>query len=143
MPCTSITRWIRFLAVSTIGTAVDTLVLWVCSHYWLAGSYWGENIFSPILSFVCAATFNFSLFYCFVWRERITQWGAIRSIMRHYCGFLGSVTGGFGLKMVLLLLIQYLSHWDVVWCNLLALCASGLFNFLMDEWVVFRHKRKR
>jgi len=141
MTSSSITRWIRFLAVSLIGTGVDTLVLWLCSSYLLNGTYWGENILSPILSFWCAASFNFSLFYCFVWRERISSLRSLRSILRHYFGYLGSVTGGFTLKMCILLLIQQLSHWDVVWCNLIALCFSGLFNFLMDELVIFRKKK--
>jgi len=43
--------------------------------------------------------------------------------------------------MALLMLIQYLSKWDVVICNLLALLFSGIFNFTMDEFVVFK-KRK-
>ena len=36
----------RFAAFSTstlAGTVVDTLVLWACAHYWLSGTYWGEN----------------------------------------------------------------------------------------------------
>jgi hypothetical protein len=27
-------------------------------------------------------------------------------------------------------------------CNLAALCISGLINFSMGEWVIFRQKRK-
>ena len=43
--------------------------------------------------------------------------------------------------MGVLLLIQALTKWDVVICNLLALCVSGTYNFMMDELVIFK-KRK-
>jgi len=39
-----------------------------------------------------------------------------------------------------LMLIQWLTKWDVVICNLLALCVSGVVNFLMDNFVVFKKK---
>jgi len=143
MTWSSITRWIRFLGVSLVGTGVDTLVLWLCSHYLLEGTYWGENIVSPAISFVMAATANFCLFYCFVWRDRITKRKSFRSIIRHYVGFLGSVTGVFLFKMCLLLLIQHWTQIDVVWCNLMALCVSGTINFCMDELVIFRKKKNK
>ena len=31
--------------------------------------------------------------------------------------------------------------WNVVICNLVALCVSGLVNFALGEWVIFREKR--
>ena len=39
--------------------------------------------------------------------------------------------------MGILLLIEKIFHWDVLICNLLALCVSGLLNFALNEWVVF------
>ena len=44
-------------------------------------------------------------------------------------------------KMAFLLLIQKMFKWNVVWCNLLALCVSGGLNFFMSERVVFRKKK--
>jgi len=41
-----------------------------------------------------------------------------------------------------LMLIQWFSKWDVVICNLLALCVSGIINFVMNEFVIFRRKEE-
>ena len=38
------------------------------------------------------------------------------------------------------MLFERLLGWDVVWCNLLALCFSGVYNFVMGEKVIFRKK---
>ena len=46
----------------------------------------------------------------------------------------------FILKMGLLLLLELAFKWDVVICNLVALCISGLVNFALGEWVIFREK---
>ena len=44
--------------------------------------------------------------------------------------------------MGFLLIIERITRWDVVFCNLLALCVSGCVNFVMDEWVIFKKKKK-
>ncbi len=137
-----IVRYIKFSFSTLAGTGVDTLVLWLCSSYLLAGSYVGECIVSPFLSFECAVLTNFSIAYFIVWRDRVTHrcW---RSFWQHYIGYNLSCTSVFFLKMGVLLLIQYLTKWDVVICNLLALCVSGAFNFILNNWVIFRNKRKK
>ena len=45
-----IKRLPKFIGVNIIGTAVDTAVLWIFSHYIFKG-YVGEYIISPIISF--------------------------------------------------------------------------------------------
>ena len=47
----------------------------------------------------------------------------------------------FLLKMGFLLLFELLFGWHVVICNLAALCISGIVNFSMGEWVIFRKRR--
>lgn len=44
------------------------------------------------------------------------------------------------MKMGFLLLFEVIFGWDVVYCNLAALCISGIINFSMGEWVIFRKK---
>ena len=135
-----IVRYIKFSLSTLAGTGVDTLVLWLCSHYLLKGSYLGEIVISPFVSFECAVLTNFTIAYFIVWKDRI----AIRSwdsFWRHYAGYNLSCTGIFLLKMGVLMLIEYFSQWDVVVCNLLALCVSGIFNFALNNWVVFRNKK--
>ena len=135
-------RYAKFAASTLAGTAVDMLVLWLCAHYLLDGSYWREYILSPFLSFECAVLTNFVIAYFGVWRDRISarSW---KSFFRHYGGYNLSCTGTFLFKMALLLLFEQLFHWDVLWCNIVALCFSGLLNFFINEKIVFRPKRNR
>ena len=65
------------------------------------------------------------------------------SFLRHFAGYGISSLGGFLVKMGLLLLIEKIFHWDVLICNLLALCFSGLVNFAMNEWVVFGKRKPK
>lgn len=62
-------------------------------------------------------------------------------VFRHLGGYNLSCIGAFLVKMAFLLLIQRMFRWNVVWCNLLALCVSGGLNFFMSERVVFRKKK--
>lgn len=133
-------RYIKFAASTLAGTAVDMLVLWVFAHYLLDGSYWREYILSPFISFECAVLTNFTIAYFGVWRDRISA-PSFRSFMRHYAGYNLSCTGTFLVKLGLLLLLEQLFGWDVLWCNIVALCFSGLLNFTLNEKVVFRLKK--
>lgn len=134
-------RMAAFSASTLVGTAVDTAVLWVCAHLWLHG-YAGERILAPTISFVFATMANFAVAYFIVWRDRISNRCAA-SFFRHYVGYFGSCIGGFVIKMIFLQLFSVLLKWDVVWCNLLALCFSGFFNFIMNDLVVFRSKHPK
>ncbi len=131
-------RLAAFSASTLVGTAVDTAVLWVCAHFWLHG-YAGERLLAPTISFVCATMANYAVAYFFVWPDRI-HYRTLRSFTTHYFAYLGSCIGGFVIKMLFLQLFTLLLTWDVVWCNLLALCFSGLFNFFMNDRIVFRRK---
>lgn len=130
---------VKFSASTLVGTAVDTAVLWVCAHLWLTG-YAGERLLAPTISFVAATLANFVVAYFWVWRDRITA-RSVRSFCRHYGGYFLSCIGGFLVKMIFLQAFSLALGWDVVWCNLLALCFSGIFNFAMNELVVFRRKK--
>lgn len=132
-------RFPKFVAGNLTGTLVDTLVLWVFSHL-VFHAYVGKMVISPAISFEFAVFTNFVVSYNMTWRDRISQ-RSIKSFFRHYGAYNISCTVGFLIKMGMLLLIQALSKWDVVICNLLALCVSGTYNFMMNEMVVFR-KRK-
>ncbi|MBQ7531230.1 MAG: GtrA family protein [Paludibacteraceae bacterium] len=133
-------RYLRFVASTLAGTAVDMLVLWLCSDYLFKGYYWGEYLLSPFISFECALLVNFAIAYFSVWKDRISA-RTIRSFFRHYAGYNLSCTGTFLLKMGILLLIERFSGgWDVLICNILALCVSGILNFVLNDRLVFRSK---
>ena len=133
-------RFPKFIAGNLLGTAVDTLVLWIFSHYVFNG-YVGEVIISPIISFECAVLMNFLVAYYITWKDRVSML-TIGSFLRHYFGYNVSCTGVFFVKMGLLMLIEYLTKWNVVLCNLLALCVSGTVNFIMGEFVIFKKRMK-
>ena len=133
-------RYIKFAVSTLAGTAVDMLVLWLCAHYLLDGSYWREYILSPFISFECAVLTNFTIAYFAVWRDRVSHF-SFRSFLRHYGGYNLSCTGSFLVKLLILLLLERVFHWDVLICNIVALCFSGLLNFFLNERVVFSKKR--
>ncbi|MBQ7072526.1 MAG: GtrA family protein [Bacteroidales bacterium] len=135
-----IRKILSFFASNLLGTLVDTGVLWLCSTY-LFHNYAGQYLLSPFISFECAVLVNFVCSYFFIWKDRISQY-SWRSFFRHYGGYNLSCTGVFLFKMLLLLGIERLSGWNVVICNLAALCLTGVLNFVMGEWVVFRKKKK-
>lgn len=131
-------RFPKFFAGNLLGTAIDTLVLWLFSHFVFHG-YIGHVIISPVISFECAVMTNYVFSYFVTWKDRISQ-VSTRSFFRRFVGYNATCTGTFILKMGILMLIQWLTKWDVVICNLLALCVSGVVNFLMDNFVVFKKK---
>ena len=140
LPQHTLLRLGAFSASTLVGTAVDTAVLWVYAHLWLHG-YAGERIVAPSISFVCATLANFTVAYFLVWRDRISKRNRT-SFWRHYAGYFCSCTGGFVIKMIFLQIFSVTLRWDVVWCNLLALCFSGLFNFYMNDHFVFRYSKQ-
>ena len=61
-------------------------------------------------------------------------------IYKLYFSYLATCIAGFLVKMLFLQLFSVLLGWDVVWCNLLALCFSGIFNFVVNDRFVFKKK---
>ena len=129
-------RLAKHTAVSLLGTATDTLVLWFFSSVVFKG-YVGEYIISPIISFECATLVNFISSSRIVWRDRMTGQNFI-SYLKHFLKFNASYAGVFFLKMLLLLGLERLTRWDVVWCNLIAVTICGFINFFMNEKVIFK-----
>ena len=130
------------LAVSTLcGTTVDMLLLWVCSHY-LFTDYFGQYILSPSISFEGAVLTNYVVACHFVWHNRVSGESLKYKVLRFF-GYNVSCLSGFAVKMGFLLLLQRLFAWDVLICNIVALVFSGLFNFVIQEFVVFRTKTHR
>lgn len=136
-----LSRFPKFLLTSGIGTAVDTAVLWLISHH-VFHSYAGDYLLSPFISFECAVFTNFCCSFFFVWKDRIENRRSIGLFFRKYGLYNASATVVFLMKMGILLLIELFTGWNVVICNLCALCISGLMNFSMGEWVIFRKKKQ-
>ena len=134
-----IRRLPKFIGVNLIGTVVDTAVLLVFSNYVLKG-YVGEYILSPIISFECAVLSNYLFSYFGVWKDRAKRHNR-KAFVQKYIMYNISSSAVFVFKLGLLLLLEMTFGWDVVICNLVALCVSGLANFALGEWVIFRKRR--
>ena len=134
-----IRRLPKFIGVNLIGTVVDTAVLLVFSNYILKG-YVGEYILSPIISFECAVFSNYLFSYFGVWKDR-AQRHSIKAFAQKYIMYNISSSAVFVFKLGLLLLLEMTFGGDVVICNLVALSVSGLANFALGEWVIFRKRR--
>ena len=132
-------RFVKQTLFSLLGTGTDTLVLWVCSHFLLSGHYFTENVLSPAISFECANVVNFLVLSHFVFNDRAAGLSP-RRMLKKFLAFNLSYTTVFFLKIGILLLIEWLTGLDVVWCNLFALMISGLVNFAMNNNVIFRSK---
>ena len=129
----------KFVLVNARGTVVDTAVLWLLSEH-VFHSYVGTYMLSPLISFEFAVFSNFCCSFFFIWKDRVEMDG-IRLFFKKYLFYNLSCSMTFLLKMGFLLMFELLFGWDVVICNLAALCISGIINFSMGEWVLFRKRR--
>ena len=132
-------RYIKYAGTSVIGTIVDTLVLWVLSDFVFTRGYWGEYIISPVISFQCAVAVNFTISYFYVWKDRTRKRKdvSIRRFLKLYTIYNLSGSAVFLLRLGALLIIERFTGWDVVICNLTAMCFSGIVNFTISNLVIF------
>ena len=133
-------RYIKFIGTSLVGTLVDTLVLWILSDFAFTRGYWGEYIISPVLSFQAAVLVNFLISYFYVWKDRTDYERNGRKFLKKYLTYNISGSTVFLLRLGAILLIERFTGWDVVLCNLVAMCVSGLLNFLINNNLVFRNR---
>lgn len=133
-------RYVKFIGTSLVGTLVDTLVLWLLSDFAFTKGYWGEYVISPALSFQSAVLVNFTISYFYVWKDRMDQERGVGSYFRHYLAYNLSCTSVFLVRLGAILLIERFTGWDVVICNLAAMCISGLVNFLLSNNLVFKRR---
>lgn len=129
----------KFVASNLAGTLVDMGVLLVLSEY-VFSTYFGQYVAAPFLSFECAVLTNFLLSFFFVWKDRV-RGRNFKYFIRKYLVYNASATGTFVIKLGVLLLFEVIFGWHVLLCNLAALCFSGIINFSMNEWVIFRKKK--
>ena len=135
-------RYLKFMGTSVVGTIVDTLVLWILSDFVFTKGYWGEYVISPVISFQCALTANFLISYFYVWKDRTAVSGAsTKRFFKLYFTYNLSGSAVFLLRLGALLIIEKFTGWDVVICNLLAMCVSGVLNFTINNMFIFKRKK--
>jgi len=135
-------RYAKFAGTSVIGSIVDTLVLWLLSDFAFKGIYWGEYIVSPVISFECAVAVNFAISYYYVWKDRTVRHpeASIRRFHKLFWAYNLSCSAVFLIRLSVLNLIGKYTGWDVVICNLVAMCLSGIINFCINNLLIFRRK---
>ncbi len=131
-------NYLKFLISRIVGTLVDTVVLWMLSSY-VFTSYVGIYLVAPTISFEFAVVSNFLFSYIWIWRRRISV-KSIKTFFTRFIAFNLTAVIGFVIKMSLLLLFERLFGWNVVYCNIVALLISGIINFILAEFVVFKKK---
>ena len=145
-----LSKFAMFVVTSSLGTVVDLGLHWVLATYAFRGNYWGTFWIAPTISFELAAIANFCIAYFFVWTERISQHNT-RSFFRHLAAYNAACIGAFVLKILAMQGFHFLFvslNWlqdntlEPVLCNLLGLCFSGGFNFVMSEFVIFNKTNK-
>ena len=136
-------RYLKFMGTSVVGTIVDTLVLWILSDFIFTKGYWGEYVISPVISFQCARTANFLISYFYVWKDRTAVSGAsTKRFFKLFFAYNLSGSAVFLLRLGALLIIEKFTGWDVVICNLLAMCVSGVLNFAINNLLIFKKKKR-
>lgn len=143
-------KFVMFTLTSMAGTIIDLGLHWLLASYAFDGSYWGSFWIAPTISFEVATLANFFIAYYLVWRERVSKPGSMRSLLRHLAAYNATCIGGYFIKFVamqgfhfLFVSMNWLQDWSVepVFCNLLGLCFSGIFNFVMNEFVIFNKNK--
>ena len=136
-------RYAKFAGTSVVGSIVDTLVLWLLSDLIFTRGYWGEYIISPLISFQCAVTVNYMISYFYVWKDRTRKRSdaSVRRFFRLYGAYNLSSSVVFLFRLGVLLLIERFFGWDVVICNLVAMCFTGIINFAINNLVIFKKKK--
>jgi putative flippase GtrA len=127
------------MLTSGLGALVDTAVLWFFSKF-VFDSYVGDYIISPIISFEAAVLCNYFCAYKIIWGKRIPK-KTKKTFLGRYLLYNASCSMVFLIKMGILLLIEKFTGWNVVICNLCALCISGCVNYAMNEWVIFKDRK--
>ena len=132
----TLVRFLKYSGTSLAGTLVDTLVLWILSDLVFTKGYWGEYVVSPAISFQCAVITNFLISYFYVWKDRKKTRNPFLTFLYYDI----SCTAVFILRLGFLLLVERIFGWDVVICNLVAMCVTGIINFVMNNQVIFRKR---
>ena len=118
-------------------------MLWLLSDLVFTKGYWGEYIISPLISFQCAVAVNFTISYFYVWKDRTRKRpdASVHRFFRLFGAYNLSSSVVFLFRLGVLLIIEMFTGWDVVICNIAAMCFSGIINFTVNNLLIFKKKK--
>jgi len=128
------TRWLKFNAVGVIGIAVQLAVLWVLTKVFGLG-----YLAATALAVEAAALHNFVWHECWTWREDTRSVHHQRSMVGRLVRFhlANGVTSVLSNLIWMRVLVGYFGA-PVMLSNVIAIAATGIVNFALSEWFVFR-----
>lgn len=132
-------RYLKFTLNGLLGTAIETVVLWLFSGF-VFQNYIGDYIIAPIIAFEVELLFKFIISYYWIWDKKISTNQGYKSFISHLIPYNFFLTLGFLVRMALLLAFEKIFGWDVIICNLAAILLSGSLNFLFAEKIVFKNR---
>lgn len=146
-----LSNFVKFTLVSTVGTIVDLGLHSLLSIYVFKDSYWGSYWAAPAISFEVSVIGGFVFAYFVIWKDRVSQ-RTTRSFFRHLGGYNLANIGSFTIKFIFLQMFHFvfvrygwMQEWalEPVFCNFLGSIFGGLFNFWVNEYVIFNKKAKK
>ena len=133
-------RFVKFAGSSLVGGMVDILLVWLLSGYLFDG-YWGRVVLAPVLSFESSVLVGFTFCWFFVWNDRIVS-GTREDFVKHLLAYNASNIGVFGIRMLLVVLIEQTQGGNLVIINLVSRMLSGLLNFIISDKLIFKNKKE-
>ena len=133
-------RFVKFVAISFIGGGIDLLVVWLLTTY-AFDTYFTDVILAPLISFECAVIVGFTFCWFLIWNDRVG--GSAGEYFRRMLMYNISNLGVFGIRLLLVVLLQRLMPDHLVLCNLFARMLAGLVNFIVIDKVVFRKENAK
>ena len=128
-------RFAKFVAISFIGGGIDLLMVWLLTTY-AFDTYFTDVILAPLISFECAVIVGFTFCWFLIWNDRV-GYGA-GEYFRRMLMYNISNLGVFGIRLLLVILLQRLLPQHLVLCNLIARMLAGVVNFIIIDKVIFR-----
>lgn len=133
-------RFAKFVAVSFIGGGIDLLVVWILTGY-VFDTYFTDVILAPLISFECAVVIGFTFCWFLIWNDRVG--GGAAEYFRRMGMYNVSNLGVFGIRLLLVIVIQRIIPHHLVLCNLIARMLAGLVNFVIIDRLIFRKVRSQ
>lgn len=128
-------RFAKFVAISFIGGGIDLLMVWLLTTY-AFDTYFTDVILAPLISFECAVIVGFTFCWFLIWNDRVGHGAG--EYFRRMLMYNISNLGVFGIRLLLVVLLQRLLPQHLVLCNLIARMLAGVVNFIIIDKVIFR-----